>query len=269
MRTPTSWALVMLLMAGCAGMSRPAGPPLHELAPAGKVRVGVGVGAVSSAFWATRDAATGQPRGVTVDLANALARRLRRPLELVVYPNSGELTAAAPRGEWDVAFLPVDDERAKVVDFGPAYYLFESTYLVPSGSGARTVADVDRAGVRVAAVANTTTSRSARRALKTATLVEFRTVEEIVDRVLAGHIDAVALGRESLQSLAPRLPGSRIVDGHFHASGVAVAVPKNRPASLAWVSAFIEQAKATGIVRRALDDAGLRSAAVAPAVPPR
>jgi polar amino acid transport system substrate-binding protein len=265
MRTVTSWVLVsVLLLAGCAATSRQSGPPLHELAPAGKVRVGVGVGAVSSAFWATRDPATGQPRGVTVDLANALARKLGRPLELVVYPNSGELTAAGPRNEWDVAFMPVDEERAKIVDFGPAYYLFESTYLVPSGSAMRAVADVDRAGVRVAAVANTTTSRSARRALKTAALVEFRTVEEIVDRVLAGQVDAVALGRESLESLRPRLPGSRILDGHFHASGVAVAVPKNRPASLAYVSAFIEEAKATGVVRRALDGAGLTNAAVAP-----
>ena len=270
MRAVTSWMLaVVMVMAGCAGMSRQSGPPLHELAPAGKVRVGVGVGAVSSAFWATRDAVTGQPRGVTVDLANALARKLGRPLELIVFPNSGELTAAGPRGEWDVAFMPVDDERAKVVDFGPAYYLFESTYLVPARSGIRTIADVDRAGVRVAAVANTTTSRSAGRALKTATLIEFRTVEEIIDRVLAGQVDAVALGRESLESLAPRLPGSRILDGHFHASGVAVAVPKNRPAALAYVSAFVEEAKATGIVRRALDNAGLRNAAVAPPSPPR
>jgi polar amino acid transport system substrate-binding protein len=270
MKMIAAWAVAaVMLTAGCAGMSRPSGPPLHELAPTGKVRVGVGVGAVSSAFWATRDAATGQPRGVTVDLANALARTLRRPLELVVYPNSGELTAAGLRGEWDVAFMPVDDERAKAVDFGPSYYLFESTYLVPAGSTIRTIADVDRAGVRVAAVANTTTSRSARRALKTATVVELRTVEEIIDRVLAGQADAVALGRESLESLAPRLPGSRILDGHFHASGVAVAVPKNRPAALAYVSAFIEKAKATGTVRRALDDAGLRNAAVAPPSAPR
>ena len=93
--------------------------------------MGVGVGAVSSAFWATRDAVTGQPRGVTVDLANALARKLGRPLELIVYPNSGELTAAGPRGEWDVAFMPVDDERAKVVDFGPAYYLLREHYWYP------------------------------------------------------------------------------------------------------------------------------------------
>jgi polar amino acid transport system substrate-binding protein len=43
-----------------------------------------------------------------------------------------------------------------------------------------------------------------------------------------------------------------------------VAVPKNRPASLAYVSTFIEQAKANGTVRRALDNAGLTKAAVAP-----
>ena len=106
----------------------------RELAPQGKLRVGIGVGAAPSAFWTTKDPVSGKPRGVTVNLGQALADRLGVPLELVVYPNSGEVTAAGPKGEWDVAFMPVDDERRKIVDFGPAYYLSTSTYMVRPGS---------------------------------------------------------------------------------------------------------------------------------------
>jgi polar amino acid transport system substrate-binding protein len=117
--TPRIWIFcAALALAGCASV--PAEQARKELLPTGKLRVGIGVGASPSAFWAVKDPATGQPRGVTVDLANALAQKLNAPLELVVYPNSGEVVSAGPKGEWDVAFMPEDAERRRIVDFGPA-----------------------------------------------------------------------------------------------------------------------------------------------------
>jgi polar amino acid transport system substrate-binding protein len=236
----------------------------RELAPTGKLRVGIGVAPASSAFWATKDPAGGQPRGVTVELGTALAQKLGVPLELMVYNSSGEVTEAGAAAQWDVSFMPADAERAKKVDFGPNYYQFVSTYLVPPDSPIRTIDQVDRAGVRVVGVANTTTIRSAERALKAATVSGAKSVDEILDMLKAGTADAVALGRESLESLQPRLPGARILDGHFHATGVAVAVPKNKPASLAYVTAFIEEAKASGLVRKALDASNIKGPVAAP-----
>jgi polar amino acid transport system substrate-binding protein len=255
--------LLALLLASCASM--PSDEARQQLVPTGKLRIGIGVGASPSAFWAVKDPATGQPRGVTVDLANALAQKLRAPLQLVIYPNSGEVVAAGPKGEWDVAFLPEDAERRKLVDFGPAYFLSTSTYLARGGSGIATLADVDRPGVRAAGIANTTTARTAISQLKNTTLISFRSVDEMMAKMQAGEIDAIALGRESLQGLAPLIPGSKILDGHFHAAGTAIAVPKGRPAALAYASAFIEEAKRDGTVRKALDNAGLSNAPVAPA----
>ena len=239
----------------------------RELAPQGRLRVGIG--AAPSAFWATKDPATGKPRGVTVNLGQALAERLGVTLELVAYPNSGEVTAAGPKGEWDVAFVPMDDERRKVVDFGPAYYLSTSTYMVRPGSPIASIAEVDRPGVRVAGIANTTTARTAIAMLKNAKVISFRTVDEVVANMKAGEIDAIALGRESLRGLAPQLPGARILDGHFHSAGTAVAVPKGRPAALAYVTRFIEEGKTDGTVRRSLDAAGFSDLAVAPPEPAR
>ena len=118
--------------------------------------------------------------------------------------------------------------------------------------------------MRVAGIANTTTARTAINTLKNTRVTSFRTVDELVAKMKAGDVDAVALGRESLQGLQPQIPGSRILDGYFHAAGTAVVVPKNRPAALAYVTEFIEEAKFSGIVRRALDGAGLRGAPVAP-----
>ena len=240
-----------------------------ELFPSGKLRVGIGVGASPSAFWTTRDPVTGRPRGVTVNLGQALADRLGVPLELVVYPNSGEVTAAGPKGEWDVTFVPEDAERRKVVDFGPAYYLSTSTYMVRPGSPIKSIAEVDRAGVRVGGIAGTTTARTAIATLKNTQVISFRTVDEVLAKMKAGEIDAIALGRETLRGLAPQLPGARVLDGHFHAAGTAVAVPKGKPAALAYVTRFIEEAKSNGILRRALDDAGFADLAMAPPGPSR
>lgn len=236
---------------------------LRELAPTGKLRIGIGIAPVSSAFWATRDAATGEPRGVTVELGRALARRYGLEPVLQPYNSSGEVTEAGARGEWDAAFMPVDAERAAKVAFAPPYYLFTSTYLVPAGSPIHRIEEVDREGVRVVGVANTTTIRSAARALRSTTPVGAGSVDEILEMLRTGRADAVALGRESLDSLAARLPGSRVLDGHFHASGVAPAVPRGRPAALALVTAFIEEAKHSGLVRQALDANGI-SGPVAP-----
>ena len=262
MPTRLQLVLLALLLGSCASM--PSDEARQQLLPTGKLRVGIGVGASPSAFWAVKDPATGQPRGVTVDLANALAQKLNVPLQLVIYPNSGEVVAAGPKGEWEVAFMPEDAERRKLVDFGPAYYISTSTYLARGGSGIQSLADVDRPGVRVAGIANTATARTAIGQLNNTKLVSFRTVDEVMAKMKAGEIDAIALGRETLQGLAPQIPGSKILDGHFHAAGNAIAVPKGKPAALAYAAAFIEEAKRDGTVRKALDNAGLKDAPVAP-----
>ena len=164
----------------------------------------------------------------------------------------------------DVAFMPVDDERRKRVEFGPAYVLFESTCLVLGSSDFRTISDLDRAGVRVGGETNTTTIRSVARVLKSATIVAVPSVGEAIDMLRNGKVDAFALGRDALAPYQAEIPGSRILDGYFHRTGIAIAVPKNRPDALAQATDFLKEAKASGLIRRALDKVGLQSTAVAP-----
>lgn len=235
-----------------------------ELAPTGKLRVAIVVTPISTPFFATKDPATGQVRGVTVDLGAELARKSRVPLELVAYSVAGSLLEDANSGLWDVSFMPVDREREKVVDFGPAYFLLESTYLVPPGSSIRSIADVDRPGVRVVTLPKSAQAVHLSKSLTQATLL-VGTVEEQIEMVRSGKADAITSGRTGLSRYAASLPGARILDGSYLSSSIAVAVPKNRPAALAYVSDFIEEAKASGAVRRAFDNAGLRDFTVAPA----
>src|SRR3982074_3303964 len=161
---------------------------VKELIPTAKLRVGVVFAPAASAFFVVKDA-NGQPRGVTVDLANELGQKLGAPIEFMVAPNSGRVTDAQESGAIDVAFMPVDEERKKRVDFGPAYYLIESTYMVSGASGIRTVGEVDRPEVRVVGIANTTTIRAAGRSLKSTTISAATSVDEAVDMLRNGKAD--------------------------------------------------------------------------------
>ena len=233
---------------------------MKELTPTGKLRAGIVYAPALSVFFAVRDA-DGRPRGVTVDLADKLARRLGVAADFMVAPNSGLVTDAVESGAVDVDFMPVDDERKMRVAFGPNYCLIESTYMVTGASGIRTLAEVDRPNV---GIANTTTIRAASRSLKNTTITAATSVEAAVELLRTGAADAFALSRDSLPPFVAQLPGSRIVDGGFQQTGIAIAVAKGRAGVLAYVRAFLEDAKASGSVRRALDRAGFRDQPVAP-----
>jgi polar amino acid transport system substrate-binding protein len=172
---------------------------MKELTPTGKLRAGIAYAPALSVFFAVRDA-DGRPRGVTVDLADELARRLGVAADFMVAPNSGLVTDALESGAVDVAFMPVDDERKMRVAFGPSYCLIESTYMVTGASGIRTLAEVDRPNVRVVGIANTTTIRAAGRSLKNTTITAATSVEAAVEcfgraRPMLSHCHAIRFPR--------------------------------------------------------------------------
>jgi polar amino acid transport system substrate-binding protein len=235
-----------------------------ELAPTGALRVAIAIGPTPSAVYAVRDAPGGTVRGVTVTLAEALAAETGLPLELVLFRNTGEIQASAASDRWDVAFLPADEERRRLVDFGTAYHVLQSSYLVPAGSPIRCLADADMPGVRITAVRASVTLRASMRASPRALHLPVDTHEDAVAMMHGGNADAIAMGRESLVRLAPLVEGSDILDESFFTTSTAVVIPKGRPAALAYVAAFLEQAKADGLVRRAFDRMGLTDALVPP-----
>src|ERR687885_1180182 len=236
-----------------------------ELAPTGKLRAGILVGSLKpSTFYAMMVWPTGRLRGVTVDLATALAKKLGVPLEIVPYPSADALNQSATTGAWDVTFMTVDPHRETLVDFGPAYAVFEATYLVRSASLIRRIADVDQAGNWVAAIRGGGLSFRLGRSLKNALLVPAPTLEDAYEWMRQGKVDAIASQRGRLNALARQHRGTRVLAGSFALGKQAIAVPKHRPAALRYVCRFMEEAKASGLVQRTLDAAGIREEAVAP-----
>ena len=236
---------------------------LKQLAPTGSLRIAVAIAPTPSAQFAVRDGET--IKGVAVTLGEALAKKLGVPATILPHNGSGEIQNSAADNKWDVAFLPVDDERKKFVDFGNAYHLLQSTFLVAPGATIASVAEANANGVGIGGVANTATFRAAIKATPNATHVEFAKVDAAAAAMLEGHIAAIALSRESLGGLVKKIPGARILDDAFLNSSTAVCVPKGRPAALAYVGDFIEEAKASGLVRKALDEMGLTASQIAPA----
>ena len=234
---------------------------LADLAPTGKIRAGINYG---NFILATKDRATGESRGVAVDLVHELGRRLGVPVEIVAYDSVAVMGDAAPAGVWDIAFLGSDPQREALMSFTAAYLEIEATYLVPGTSKLRTAADVDQDGVRVAAPARANYELFLSRNLKRARLVSAQGGDAAFDLLRTGQVDALAGLTQGLLGLAQKLPGSRLLDGRFMGVQQSIAVPKGHDAGLAYLRRLVEDAKASGLVARAIEKTGAKGVSVAP-----
>ncbi len=236
-------------------------PRVADLVRAGGVRVGIGLGTPTSAI---KDPVTGEVRGPTLDLGRELAARIGVKFVPVEYPRPGAVMEGVRTNAWDVAFLAIDPGRAAEADFSPPYMQIDLTYLVPAGSSIRNVADADQPGVRIAAPRGDITDLVLSRMLKRAELVRADTIPATFDLLRSGHADARAAPRPVLLEESAQLPGSRVLEDRFGVIRSAALVPKGHAGRLAYISEFIEEAKASGLVKRAIERAGLRGVQVAP-----
>jgi polar amino acid transport system substrate-binding protein len=232
-----------------------------DLVPTGTLRAGINYG---NFILATKDRATGESRGVAVDLTNELGRRLGVPVQIVAYDSVAVMGDAAPTGVWDIAFLGSEREREAIMGFTAAYLEIDATYLVPGTSPLRTAADVDRAGIRVAAPARANYELYLRRSLRHAELVSVQGGEAAFDLLATGKVDALAGLTQALLAFAPRLPGSRLLEGRFMGVQQSIAVPKGKDAGLAFLKRVVEDAKASGLVAGAIERTGAKGVSVAP-----
>jgi polar amino acid transport system substrate-binding protein len=248
-----------LILAAAVAFAVPASadPLKDEIAPTGKLRVAIAISAAGGAFWSTKTE-SGVYAGVPVDLGKAMAAELGVPVEYIAHQNSGQITDAASKGNWDVTFVPKDGEREAVMSFGPTYELADATYIVKAGSSITNFATLDQPGVKVAAVNNTTTMRGAIAHLKNAKVTGYQTYDEIFGLLKNGVIDAFALAREQLDAMSKKIPGTRVLDEAFRQTIRAVAVPPDHPLALAFVTKFMTEASSNGALRKAYDNNGLK-----------
>jgi polar amino acid transport system substrate-binding protein len=257
-------ALFALLNAGCASIETEPGPEIRQaLAPTGRLRVGLFDG---NPVHVIRNPVSGEMRGVGHDLGKALAARLKVPFEPVSYSSFGPLLDGAKTGAWDVAFVGVDPERAKFLDFTGNHMEVDFGYLVPAGSRLSAIRYTDRPGVRIAVVERGSPDLFLTRFLTGATLIRVPGIPSAIELLKSGQADVLAGAKPNMYAVSAQLPGSRVLDGRPGTEEQAMALPKGRsPGALAYARRFIEEAKTSGLVQAAIDRARLRGVVVAPA----
>jgi polar amino acid transport system substrate-binding protein len=260
MRQSVAAFVVPALLCACA----PAGavrPEAKEIAPKGSLRAAINFG---NPVLAQKDPATGEPRGVSVDLARELGRRLGVPVELVTYQSAGNVFEAARTSAWDVAFLAVDPGRQGDIAFTAPYLVIDGTYLVPADSPLRGIEDVDREGVRVAVGRKSAYDLYLSRTLKRARIVRAETSPGAIDLFLQEKLEAAAGVKQMLVRAAKENPAVRVLDGRFMAIEQAMGMPKGREGGARYLRDFVEEMKASGFVARSLQASGQKDAEIAP-----
>ncbi len=223
---------------------------IAELAPTGSLRAGINM---SNFLLVTGKTASGDPDGVSPDMARALAERLGVPIKLVPFKNPGLLADAAGANEWDVGLIGAEPQRAETIAFTAAYCEIEATYLVPAGSPLKTIADVDRKGVRIAVTGRSAYGLWMDRNIKNAELVRSETLDSALKQFVDEKLDALAGLRPRLITDVATLPGARILDGQFTAVQQAIGTPRKNAKAAPFLAAFVEEAKASGLVKRLIE----------------
>lgn len=240
---------------------------IRDIAPTGALRACINFG---NPVLAARDPASGEPRGVSVDLAHALAQRLGLALQTVLFDSAGASVAAIARGEADVGFFALDPQRAAQLRFAAPYVLIEGAYLVREDSPLTAMAEVDRGGQRVVVGQGSAYDLFLTRELQHASIVRAATSPTVVDEFLRQGAEVAAGVRQQLLADQARFGDVplRLLPGNFMVIQQAMAVPVDRSdAAVALVREFVEDMKASGFVAQALQRHGIVGAQVAPAQP--
>jgi len=242
--------------------------PVSAFAPAGTLRASINLG---NPILAGRDALTGDPAGVSVDLARELAGRLGVPVELVIFEKAAASVDAVRSDRADIGFFAVDPARGDGLLFSAPYVLIEGSYLVRESSALTDNAEVDRTGHRISVGSGSAYDLFLSREISQAEIIRFPAAGDALAAVRAGDADVAAGIRQVLEGEALREPGVRVLPGRFMVIRQVMAVPASRGTrAQAVLAAFVEEMKSSGFVADALNRHAVEGASVAPAWhPPR
>jgi len=234
---------------------------VDELAPTGVLRAGINM---SNMLLVTGRTESGDPAGVSPDMAAEIARRLGVPVAYVKYEKPSLLADAAGTNAWDIGLIGAEPARAERIAFTAAYCEIEATYLVPENSPFKTAAEVDQAGARISVKRGTAYDLWLARNIKHATVLRSDTPDGPLNQFVADKLDAMASLRPALLEDVKKLPGTKILPGNFTAVQQAIGTAKTNSAGAAFLSDFVAEAKSSGLVARLIERHHVQGLSVAP-----
>jgi polar amino acid transport system substrate-binding protein len=227
------------------------------LAPKGRLRVGVYPGSPTSMV---RNPNNGETHGMSFDLGNELARRLGVAFEPVNYQRIADVLEGMKAGDVDFTVSNATPARALDVAFSQTLISLELGYLVAATSPIATVADVDRAGLRIGVTQGSTSERTLPRLLANAKVVAAPNLSSAIQMLAHGELDAYATNKPTLFEMSDKMEGARVLDGRWGEEHIAVAIPKGRDSAMEYVRRFVQDVQSNGFLSRAVAQAGLRGA---------
>jgi polar amino acid transport system substrate-binding protein len=231
-----------------------------ELAPTGVLRAGINM---SNFLLVTGKTASGDPQGVSPDMAAEIARRLGVPVAYVQFERPSKLADAAGTNTWDIGLIGAEPQRAEKITFTAAYCEIEATYLVPNGSPISNIADVDRPGVRITVRRGAAYDLWLERNIKQATVLRSDSADGPFNQFVSEKLEAYAALRPQLLTDVEKLPSSKILPGNFMAVQQAIGTAKPNTAGAAFLSEFVEDAKRSGLVARLIEKHHVKGLSVA------
>ena len=232
-----------------------------ELAPNGVLRAGINL---SNFLLVTGRSPTAEPEGVAPDVARAIATSLGVPVHYVTFKSPGELADQAGKNVWDIGLIGAEPQRAAVMTFSAAYVEIEATYMVPPGSPIKSIAEVDRKGVKVVTSARSAYGLWLENNIKNAELIQIAGLDGAFNKFVADKIDVLAGLRPGLLKDIARMPGATILDGKFSAVQQAVGCNKPATAGAAYIASFVEEAKKSGLIASLIKKHNVVGLSVAP-----
>jgi len=250
-------------LTACKTMTSPISPSIvSALAPTGRLRASINLG---NPILANKDA-SGQPVGVSIDLARAFAKQLGVECDLMVFDTAGKSVDAVKAEQADIGFFAIDPLRGEGIRFTAPYVLIEGAYLVKNASPLKDNGELDVAGRRIMVGKGSAYDLYLTRELKAATIERAPSSPAVVDTFMAQNADVAAGVKQQLEADARRLGGLRLLPGRFMVIQQAMGTPTSRgEAAQTALAAFVEAQKASGFVADALKRHGIEGAVVAPA----
>lgn len=227
---------------------------LKELAPTGVLRAAINM---SNFLLVTGKTDTGDPDGVSPDMARAIAANLGVACQLIPYPRPGPLADALAEDAWDIGNIAAEPERAKTITFSPPYCEIQATYLLPPGSPMRSIVEVDSPGNRIAVASRSAYDLWLKENLQHAELVRAPSLDESYTVFVEQGLDALAGLRPKLVDEEKKLPGSTLLEGCFTVVQQSIGCRPEKPKAAAFLKEFVQTSLANGFVTSLIQKHGM------------
>lgn len=235
---------------------------INLFAPTGQLRASINMG---NPILANRKPQTGEPFGISVDLANRFADLLNVEIELIVLDTAKASVEAVRAEQADIGFFAIDPDRSDGILFTAPYVLIEGCYMVKNDSPLQTNEEVDQMGLHVTVGKGSAYDLYLSRALKHAQIERAPSSQTVTDVFVENHFAVAAGVKQQLEADQKRFPGHRLLPGRFMVIQQAMGTFASKGKVAAdFLLAFVEHQKSSGFVSRLIEKHNIQGASVAP-----